>query len=210
MAYFEIKDVRKKFGETEVLKGVGFTAEKGEVISVIGSSGSGKTTLLRCINFLTAPDEGSMTLDGETLFSAPEQKKAEQKAKAKVLMGKPIPKRTDITPMNELTLESGNVTLEGEVFAVSSREIAKYGSAVLSFDMTDSTSSTGSSDHASGRMTRMTPPLASASMTLAPSSRSRALAVDLPQAIEPVRPMTYMESLLTGGAGKRAAYIYVT
>ena len=43
--------------------------------------------------------------------------------------------------MNELTLESGNVTLEGEVFAVSSREIAKYGSAVLSFDMTDSTGS---------------------------------------------------------------------
>ena len=74
-------------------------------------------------------------------YPAPEQKKAEQKAKAKVLMGKPIPKRTDITPMNELTLESGNVTLEGEVFAVSSREIAKYGSAVLSFDMTDSTSS---------------------------------------------------------------------
>jgi len=56
------------------------------------------------------------------------EKKAEQKAKAKVLMGKPIPKRADVTPMNELTLESGNVTLEGEVFAVSSREIAKYGS----------------------------------------------------------------------------------
>ena len=74
-------------------------------------------------------------------YPAPEQKKEEKKAKAKVLMGKPIPKRTDITPMNELTLESGNVTLEGEVFAVSSREIAKYGSAVLSFDMTDSTSS---------------------------------------------------------------------
>ena len=74
-------------------------------------------------------------------YPAPEQKKAEQKAKAKVLMGKPIPKRADVTPMNELTLESGNVTLEGEVFAVSSREIAKYGSAVLSFDMTDSTSS---------------------------------------------------------------------
>ena len=74
-------------------------------------------------------------------YPAPEQKKEEKKAKAKVLMGKPIPKRADITPMNELTLESGNVTLEGEVFAVNSREIAKYGSAVLSFDMTDSTSS---------------------------------------------------------------------
>ena len=54
-------------------------------------------------------------------YPAPEQKKAEQKAKAKVLMGKPIPKRADVTPMNELTLESGNVTLEGEVFAVSRR-----------------------------------------------------------------------------------------
>ena len=74
-------------------------------------------------------------------YPAPEQKKEEKKAKAKVLMGKSIPKRADITPMNELTLESGNVTLEGEVFAVNSREIAKYGSAVLSFDMTDSTSS---------------------------------------------------------------------
>ena len=74
-------------------------------------------------------------------YPAPEQKKEEKKAKARVLMGKPIPKRSDITPMNELTLESGNVTLEGEVFAVNSREIAKYGSAVLSFDMTDSTSS---------------------------------------------------------------------
>ena len=74
-------------------------------------------------------------------YPAPEQKKEEKKAKARVLMGKPIPKRADITPMNELTLESGNVTLEGEVFAVNSREIAKYGSAVLSFDMTDSTSS---------------------------------------------------------------------
>ena len=74
-------------------------------------------------------------------YPAPEQKKEEKKAKARVLMGKPIPKRADITPMNELTLESGNVTLEGQVFAVNSREIAKYGSAVLSFDMTDSTSS---------------------------------------------------------------------
>ena len=64
-------------------------------------------------------------------YPAPEQKKEEKKAKAKVLMGKPIPKRADITPMNELTLESGNVTLEGQVFAVNSREIAKYGSAVL-------------------------------------------------------------------------------
>ena len=50
MAYFEVKNIKKKFGDTEVLKGVNFSAEKGEVVSLIGSSGSGKTTLLRCIN----------------------------------------------------------------------------------------------------------------------------------------------------------------
>ena len=79
MAYFEVKNLRKKFGEEEVLKGVSLAAEKGEVVSVIGSSGSGKTTLLRCINFLTFPDEGSIFLDGETLLSAPLPKKLSSK-----------------------------------------------------------------------------------------------------------------------------------
>lgn len=68
MAYFEIKNFNKKFGDTEVLKGIDLTVEKGEVVSIIGSSGSGKTTLLRCINFLETPDSGTMTLDGNTLF----------------------------------------------------------------------------------------------------------------------------------------------
>ena len=68
MAYFEIKNFNKKFGDTEVLKGIDLSVEKGEVVSIIGSSGSGKTTLLRCINFLETPDSGLMTLNGDTLF----------------------------------------------------------------------------------------------------------------------------------------------
>ncbi len=68
MAYLEIKDFTKSFGENQVLKGIDFTLEKGEVLSIIGSSGSGKTTLLRCVNFLEKPDFGSMTVDGETLI----------------------------------------------------------------------------------------------------------------------------------------------
>lgn len=81
MAYFEVKNIKKKFGDTEVLKGVNFSAEKGEVVSLIGSSGSGKTTLLRCINLLTFPDEGEVVLDGETVISAPNAKKLSQKEK---------------------------------------------------------------------------------------------------------------------------------
>ncbi len=64
----EIKNIHKSFGSNEVLKGIDFTLEKGDVLAIIGSSGSGKTTLLRCLNFLEIADEGSITVDGEVLF----------------------------------------------------------------------------------------------------------------------------------------------
>lgn len=73
MSYLEIKNFTKKYGETEVLKGINLNIEKGEVVSVIGSSGSGKTTLLRCINFLEFPDEGKMILDGATILNCDEK-----------------------------------------------------------------------------------------------------------------------------------------
>ena len=79
MAFLEIKNYNKKFGELKVLKGIDLSIEKGEVVSIIGSSGSGKTTLLRCINFLETPDVGEMILDGELLFSDLESKKYTEK-----------------------------------------------------------------------------------------------------------------------------------
>ncbi|MBQ8196976.1 MAG: amino acid ABC transporter ATP-binding protein [Clostridia bacterium] len=69
MAYLSIKNFYKKFGQTEVLKGIDVDIEKGEVLTIIGSSGSGKTTLLRCINFLEMPDDGIMTLGDTELFN---------------------------------------------------------------------------------------------------------------------------------------------
>ncbi len=72
MAYFEVKNVSKSFGKTEVLKGIDFSMEKGQVLSIIGSSGSGKTTLLRAINFLCEPDSGEFYLEGERFFEAAE------------------------------------------------------------------------------------------------------------------------------------------
>lgn len=75
MAILEIKNIRKSFGKTEVLKDVSFSMEKGEVVSIIGSSGSGKTTLLRCINFLEKADMGQVVLNGEVVFDGAELKK---------------------------------------------------------------------------------------------------------------------------------------
>lgn len=81
MAILEVKDIKKSFGKTEVLKGVSFSLNEGEVLSVIGSSGSGKTTLLRCINYLETADSGSITLDGDMIFDSDSEKKLSQKEK---------------------------------------------------------------------------------------------------------------------------------
>ena len=68
MPILEVRNIRKSFGNVEVLKGIDFSLEKGGVLSVIGSSGSGKTTLLRCLNFLERPTAGSIIVNGEVLL----------------------------------------------------------------------------------------------------------------------------------------------
>lgn len=75
MSVLEIKDIKKSFGKTEVLKGISFSLQKGEVLSIIGSSGSGKTTLLRCLNFLEFADSGTIAVNGETIFDGESVKK---------------------------------------------------------------------------------------------------------------------------------------
>ena len=61
----EIRNLHKRYGELEVLKGISLTARDGDVISILGSSGSGKSTLLRCINLLENPHEGQILVAGE-------------------------------------------------------------------------------------------------------------------------------------------------
>ncbi len=74
MAMLEVKDIYKKFGKIEVLKGIDFELEKGEVLSIIGSSGSGKTTLLRCLTYLETAEDGTVFVDGNCVFDAKAEK----------------------------------------------------------------------------------------------------------------------------------------
>ncbi len=62
-----VSDLHKSFGTVEVLKGVSFSANKGDVVAVLGSSGSGKSTMLRCMNLLEIPDSGLVTVSGEAI-----------------------------------------------------------------------------------------------------------------------------------------------
>ncbi|WP_026186939.1 ABC transporter ATP-binding protein [Ensifer sp. BR816] len=66
-----VEDVHKSYGQHQVLKGVSVAAQKGDVISLIGSSGSGKSTFLRCINFLEIPDRGRFVFSGEEVLMKP-------------------------------------------------------------------------------------------------------------------------------------------
>ncbi|MBR3893782.1 MAG: amino acid ABC transporter ATP-binding protein [Clostridia bacterium] len=69
----EVQNIQKSFGKNEVLKGISFELEKGEVMTIIGSSGSGKTTLLRCLNYLEVPDNGRIVVNGEAVFNSEEK-----------------------------------------------------------------------------------------------------------------------------------------
>ena len=68
-----IRDLYKSFGKNQVLKGVSFDVEKGQVVSILGSSGSGKTTLLRCIVGLEKADDGQAFVLGKDIWKLSEK-----------------------------------------------------------------------------------------------------------------------------------------
>ena len=83
MALLEVKGIYKRFGNTEVLKGIDFSLDEGKVISIIGSSGSGKTTLLRCITGLETADQGKITVGDRVTFDAERKEKLSKAEKRK-------------------------------------------------------------------------------------------------------------------------------
>ncbi len=63
----ELIDMKKSFGQNQVLKGIDLKINKGEVVCIIGGSGSGKSTMLRCMNFLEKYDQGEIVVNGRMI-----------------------------------------------------------------------------------------------------------------------------------------------
>lgn len=80
MALLEASNICKSYKHVEVLKGIDFTLDKGEVLAIIGSSGGGKTTLLRCLNFLERPDTGKISVGGKVIFDSDNPELLKEKA----------------------------------------------------------------------------------------------------------------------------------
>lgn len=75
MALLTVKNLKKTFGKTEILKNIDLTLDAGETLSIIGPSGGGKTTLLRCLNLLEMPTDGKIIIGDEVIFDASLNKK---------------------------------------------------------------------------------------------------------------------------------------
>lgn len=65
----EVADIKKSYGSLEVLRGVSLHVDRGEIVSIVGPSGAGKSTLLQIVGSLDRPDSGSVTIDGQKIFS---------------------------------------------------------------------------------------------------------------------------------------------
>ena len=87
MAFLEVKNLKKRFGNTRVLHGIDFSMEQGEVVAVIGSSGGGKTTFLRCLNFLEMANEGTIDIADGFRFDANKNYKASEIRRMRLKMG---------------------------------------------------------------------------------------------------------------------------
>ena len=77
--FLEVKNLKKSFGNHEVLKDISLSVKQGEVISIIGSSGSGKSTILRCINLLEEPSGGDIIIEGKSILNDDAAKKEMRK-----------------------------------------------------------------------------------------------------------------------------------
>ena len=81
-----VKGLKKSFGDNQVLSGVNLEVQQGEIVTMIGPSGAGKTTLLRALNWLDAPDEGTITIDDAFIDAGKPSKKRIKTLRSKTAM----------------------------------------------------------------------------------------------------------------------------
>src|SRR5471030_1834537 len=75
MSYLSVKQLNKHYGQTQVFENIDFSADEGELVTLLGPSGCGKSTLLRCLAGLTPVDSGQILLQGQNLVPlAPQQR----------------------------------------------------------------------------------------------------------------------------------------
>lgn len=123
----EVKNIRKSFGSTEVLRGIDFTLKEREVLVIIGSSGSGKTTLLRSLNFLETPDCGTIKIGDKVIFDAAERELSDRDKRINRLKFGLVFQSFNLFPQYSILK---NVTLAHELLEIEKAKAASKASGV--------------------------------------------------------------------------------
>jgi ABC-type histidine transport system ATPase subunit len=133
-AALAVRDLHKRFGNLEVLKGISVKADEGDVISLIGSSGSGKSTLLRCINLLDIPDSGKVWV-GDELIEMTKNRKGETVPKSNAQVDRIRSKLGMVFQQfnlwTHMTIIENVIEAPVQVLGKSKKEARKTGMALL-------------------------------------------------------------------------------
>jgi tungstate transport system ATP-binding protein len=90
MAFLEIRDLGKSYGQAQILKDINLGVEKGEILGLIGPTGSGKSTLLRLIDLLEEPSRGTIILEGRAVSGRPEKERIAARRRMAMVFQKPV------------------------------------------------------------------------------------------------------------------------
>jgi len=195
MAFLEIRNLGKSYGQAEILKDINLGVKKGEILGLIGPTGSGKSTLLRLINLLEEPSRGSIILEGRTVSGRPEKERIAARRRMAMVFQKPV-----MFKSNVLDNVAFGLMVRGEGQAKQREEKARAAlqSVGLSgYESRDANTLSG------GEMQRIA--LARA-IVLEPEL----LLLDEPTANLDPRSASAIDSLLQGLAGGRTAVVLAT
>ncbi len=120
-----VKNLHKRFGNLEVLKGVSIDIRKGDVVAVIGPSGCGKSTFLRCLNLLEEPTSGEIKLEKEYFFKNERVRLKPLLKQAKATLGE-AKKFKDEEAINEAQAAFDKIKSEYDALCKEEKQIAKY------------------------------------------------------------------------------------
>ena len=120
MAFLEIRNLRKNYGQAQILKEINLSLDKGEILGLIGPTGSGKSTLLRLIDLLEEPSRGAIILEGRAVSGRPEKERIAARRRMAMVFQKPVMFKSNV--LDNVTF---GLMVRGEVQAEEREEKAR-------------------------------------------------------------------------------------
>jgi len=195
MAFLELRNLDKNYGQAEILKQINLSVDRGEILGLIGPTGSGKTTLLRLINLLEEPSSGSILLEGQIKSGRPEKEKIAARRRMAMVFQKPVMFKSDVLENICFGMRARGLGREEQRREKAMQALQSVG--LSGYESRDANTLSG------GEMQRI-------ALARAIVLQPELLLLDEPTANLDLRSASAIDSLLQGLAGGRTAVILAT